>query len=148
MPAKLPNSIARLLEGKTLAPLLRHAERLRNVARILHHLLPPSLQDHCQVVNLRDGVLHLGVDSPAWASRLRFQIPKILKELGAYPGLGINALRVRVVPAGRSLSKPASRPRLSPQSARLLRQTATGLSDPRLRAALLKLASRGEKSEG
>jgi hypothetical protein len=48
--------------------------------KILSHL-PKELQPYCRVANFHAGELKLAVASSAWAMRLRYVIPELLKTL-------------------------------------------------------------------
>ncbi len=142
-----PKSVGRILRlsSATLAPLLTRVQLLARLTRTLHSHLPTSLAQHCQVANLKDGVLVIGVDSPAWAARLRYQLPQLLRHIQAddiVPDL--TELRMRIQPAaeikvGRSRLPVA----MSTDTGVLLSQVAEGITDPDLRAALKRLSRRG-----
>ncbi len=121
-------------------------ERARELARLdtaVAAELPADMRPHCQVANLRAGTLVLAADSPAWAARLRFHAPRLLRRLRAR---GLKAQRVRVliqapIPARRETPVPPPR-RLSAEAARLIHQQAEAIADPDLAAALRRLARR------
>jgi len=128
----------------TLAPLLRHARRLREVERDVLGTLDRALRPHCRVANVRDDTLVLDADSPVWASRLRYQTAELLERLPCREALGIRRVRVRVRPAHAPPGAAAPRPRrLSPTAAALIYSVARTVDPGPLRRALLRLASRG-----
>ena len=95
----------------------------------------------------RDGELVLGVDSPAWSSRLRFLIPSLLQKLRDRQDPQIRHIALRVVPRESPPHRVTRPVRLSTANAQLLRQTARAMDDDRLRAALLRVASHSRNSE-
>ncbi|MFM7618181.1 MAG: DUF721 domain-containing protein [Actinomycetes bacterium] len=61
-------------------------------------ILGPDLAPHVRFVSLRDGVLVLGATDPAWASRARFEGPRVATEVDARQGAGtVREVRVRVL---------------------------------------------------
>jgi predicted nucleic acid-binding Zn ribbon protein len=77
------------------------ADDPRRIARIAtdwDEILGPELAPHVRFVSLRDGVLVLGAMDPAWASRARFEGPRVAAELDARQGAGtVRDVRVRVL---------------------------------------------------
>lgn len=142
-------SAASFLRGKDIARLVQQAEALAQLSRAIRKLLPDPLKEHCQVLGLDQGQLHLAVDSPVWSARLRYYSPRLLQQLAARGTVKVRTIETSVLPPRRSRPEPGRpRPRLSVQNGRLLSQTAQGIADQELRAALLKIASRAGKSEG
>ncbi|WJW74945.1 DUF721 domain-containing protein [Thiohalobacter sp. IOR34] len=144
MSTRKPVSIGDFFEplGKSgLARLTERSRRLARFDRALRERLPPDLARHCRVGNLRDNVLILYVDSSAWAARLRFHSPQLLRQLRQEGPVKPRDIQVRVMPpaAPRPRTKAAG-PRLSSDSARLLEQTAHALGDEKLAQALRRLA--------
>ena len=61
-------------------------------------ILGPELAPHVRFVSLRDGVLVLGATDPAWASRARFEGPRIAAAVGDRGGsAAVREVRVRVL---------------------------------------------------
>ena len=115
-------------------------EDIRGQSLLLENLLsqlPPDFRPHCAGIRPDGDTLVVFADSPVWATRLRYEAPRILSETG------FRKLRVRVA-AASATSPPAVRkaPSLPAAAAALLRETAAGVADPDLAAALLRLASR------
>ncbi len=60
-------------------------------------LVGPALADHARPVSLRDGVLVVAVDQPAWATQVRFLATQVLGRIAESTGRGeVTELRVRV----------------------------------------------------
>lgn len=123
--------------------LLEHSLLLERLGNQVHVLLPDACRPHCQVANLRDGLLSIAADSPAWAARARFLAPRLLQDLQQQTDLPIHRIRVSVVPIKNSIARPAPRRAgLSHKTLALLEETAQSMEDPALRSALLRLARR------
>jgi len=144
---KSPKPLHKLLHGSSdaLSRVLGHAGRLAALDRAVHPLLGEPLARHCRVANLRRDTLVLQVDSPAWAARLRYQTPALLKSLhGSDPASGLDGLRdieVKIAPPAEP--RPARAMRAAPMSAdsaRLIEAVAEDTADGALRSALRRLA--------
>ena len=72
--------------------------RIDRIATDWDDVLGPELAPHVHFVSLRDGVLVLGATDPAWASRARFEGPRIAADLDGRQGAGtVRDVRVRVL---------------------------------------------------
>jgi len=119
-------------------------------------VLPGPLADHTRPRHYEQGKLTVSAPSAAWASRLRQQQASLIDRLRREPGLAeLRELAVQIVPKGehdtaadlRTLADSTRRApaRLTPQTARLLREVAERVTDPDLRAALERLALTAEQ---
>ncbi len=126
--------------------IARHSEALMQLQRRLRDLLPSPLAEHCHVANARGRTIIVYVDSAAWATQLRFLSDQLAKTL---LGEGGGRLKVRVRPSSRPSAPRKTRPapRLSPDNARLLRESAGAISDEALGRALRRLARRASTGE-
>ncbi|MCL7461532.1 DciA family protein [Pseudomonas sp. NW5] len=137
-----------LRTDRTLRQLMGAARRLEQLQQCLEQQLQPAARAHCKVASWRDGVLLLIITSSEWATRLRYQQQRLLRLLQACPEFaGLQRILMRVRPAYTPQAGNRPPPRLSGEAAQTLRSTATGISDPRLRAALERLASHGELAD-
>lgn len=149
MPITAPKHLAGLLKSgsESLGPLLAHVRRLEALNKMLREQLPPPLNQHCQAANLRDDTLLLHADSPAWALKLRYSAPVMLERLRRQPGLQqLRTINVKVKPTGIATT-PAKKTRhaqMSEDTAKLLDDVAGAITDPTLRASLLRLARHGK----
>lgn len=56
-----------------------------------------EIADHAVPRSVRDGVLVLVVDQPAWATQLRYLVPELLARIDASaPGAGVAEIQIRV----------------------------------------------------
>jgi hypothetical protein len=136
--------VASLLKKQSgaLQHSLEHSLRLKQLDYAIKALLPEELASHCRIANLRKNRVVMQADSTAWATRLRYQTPEILKQLQEYNALqGIKSIQVTVAPASKPRGKTRRQARpLSEQNARIIRSAAESLADPELAAALRRLA--------
>ncbi|NQD96989.1 DUF721 domain-containing protein, partial [Pseudomonas sp. CrR25] len=108
---------------------------------LLESQLQPAAREHCHVASWREGCLLLIVTDGHWATRLRYQQRRLLRQLQTLEEFATLAkILFKVQPptaerraAGRTIS-------LSNSAAENIQATAEGISDPKLRAALERLA--------
>ncbi len=139
-----PSKINKLTGGGRYTQLLSRARELMALDKRLHELIPTPLNEHCRTLTISGTTLILAADSPVWAARLRFHASRLVKQLADYPRLNVRAVRVRVRPPAR-LSPPIKRHTMSALTSRgaaSLKQAALSISDPALKAGLLRLARR------
>lgn len=143
-----PVTIGRILGNSAVSRLMAGASILGELDAIVRKLLPSPMKEHCRVLSVRDRVLVLAADSPVWAARLRFHSPALVKQLGNMKTVNLRTVQVRVRPLDKppAVQKRLNKPVLSTTSSRSLEQTARGVTDPGLKAALLRLA--GRKQQG
>ncbi len=129
-----------------LARAIRRARQLDTLNNLFNQLVGKPLRQHCQVANLRQQTLIVHVDSPAWATRLRYQQSRLLTQLRALEQYSqITELKIQVKPVF-SKRAPARRPALPGQAAReqASRQLAQ-VRDPQLRGRLARLLATASK---
>jgi len=135
-PKKLPGI---LQSSKIARGLLSQAQDLQLLLTRVRKHLPPPLESHCRAALVKNRQLILFMDSPTWASRLRYY-SRDLKSLLLRDGMRVERVSVRVMISNAPLrhKKPAVK-RLSSDNASLIRQTAEGIGDEDLSAALRRL---------
>ena len=133
-----------LLQDKhsPIADLCKKAIFIQEVDHKLKKILDPSIQDHFVLANIKTDIAILLVSSPAWATRLRYNIPAILNALNNHLNFtSIKTIRIKVknpIP-----DNPVSKKKLiylSDNSAQFLNDVANNFNDPQLRACFLKLS--------
>ena len=128
---------------KHLSALLRRAQALARLSASLRAALPGDLADHATLANIRGTVLVMQVDSPAWASRLRFQQSTLLGFLQEKHKLPVESLEIKVSDAQRYAgADKRDRPSMPTEATRQLKSAAAYIDDAALSAALFRLASR------
>jgi predicted nucleic acid-binding Zn ribbon protein len=112
--------------------------------------MPEPLASHAHPVRYSDGLLYVHIDTPAWASRLRQQLPTLTASLKKEAALrDLVEVRFRVVPRGAAPDAPVSAAppsRVSAAAAAVIQRSAADIANPELRAALERLARRNESS--
>ena len=145
MRSSAPARIGKLLGRSEASRLLAQARALGELDALVKRLIPSPLNGYCRVLSLRDTTLVLAAASPVWAARLRFHTPLLVKQLSNHPAVKVRTIQVRVRPPDSppvAANKLSRLRQLSAGNAATLRQTARSVSDPGLKAALTKLASR------
>jgi hypothetical protein len=121
--------------------VLQRGQFLHRLNRLVSRLLDDDSKLHCQVGNLRDGILILYADTTAWASRLRYQGPALLKQLQQRKGLeSLQQVEIRVMPREEKVSKE-HKAELSEEASSCLSACADSIEDDALRNALQSLAA-------
>jgi hypothetical protein len=130
--------------GYHIPPLItQKLAQLQVLNQALYEIIPIEFLGHVHTAGLENGILHICVDSPVWATRLRFQQQAITRQLSDKIKLTIKSLRILVKPAAVSIPSSYTRkPYFSRSSADLLKGLGNNTQDPQLREALLKLAKR------
>lgn len=125
--------------------VLQRGQFLHRLNRLVSHLLDDDSKRHCQVGNVRDNTLILYVDTTAWASRLRYQGPALLKQLQQRKGLeSLQQVEVRVMPQEEKVSKE-HKAELSGVASSCISACAESIGDDGLRNALQNLAAHHSK---
>jgi hypothetical protein len=146
LPARSPAALLR--EDKPLRALFNEAQRIDQLQQLLASQLQPAAREHCHVASWREGRLLLIVTDGHWATRLRYQQTRLLRQLKAFEVFaGLQRIIFKVQPSVGGSSAPVTEGRLSPAAAESLQATAETVSDPRLREALERLARHGKASE-
>jgi hypothetical protein len=136
--------------GGPLAQLLHASQKQEALLAQLRQRLPHDLAAALRSASLDRGCLRLGVAGSAWATRLRFLAPQLLRRLEGWPHGPVETIEVRVsVPAGAgpSIAQAVPAP-LSDASREHLEAVAQSAADPRLAAALRSLARSAQQPAG
>ena len=143
-PAAQPPA-ALLRQARPLRLLLNQAERLAHLQRLLESQLQPAARAHCHLASWRDGTLLLVVTDGHWATRLRYQQKRLQRQLQALEAFGnLQRILFKVQPPVTAPQRASQATELSVRAAESLRDTAEGITDPKLRAALERLASHAD----
>ncbi len=140
-----PRALRGVLRGPGDMTLARLGARTRELARQqrrLQQALPRDFAGEWQLARLDTEELALVANSPVWASQLRYRQTELLD--AAQWQIGQRPRRCRITIEPPRLQRRRAGPRhLSADSARLLEATANDCDNPKLAAALRRLASRG-----
>lgn len=130
----------------TVAGLYERAEALLRYEQVLLAELPGAARTHVRLARLDRQELVLATDGPEWRHRLRYLGPRLRSIAGEQ--LGIEPARVTVKVTDLPRRPRQAPPReLSDQAARTLASASRHVPEPRLAAALARLASRGSPPE-
>ena len=143
-PAK---ALDKVLRGTLeLRSLLNAARRLDHLQALVDAQLEANLRPHCKLAHWSNGTLLLVLDNGQWASRLHYLQRRLLRGLQALPEFyGLERIVFKVQPLHAWQPQAAQSRTLSAQAGADLRDAAQGISDPKLRAALERLAAHAEK---
>lgn len=146
LPAKAPAALLR--EAKPLKALFGEARRLDRLQQLVDSQIQPAAREHCRVASFREGSLLLIITDGHWATRLRYQQRRLLRQLQALDAFeGLTRILFKVQPPDPPRHQVGPAPLLSSRAADNIQQTAQGIADPRLRAALERLASHATPAE-
>jgi len=138
--ARLPAVLLR--EAKPLKAIFRHAQRLGQLQSLVESQLQPAAREHCHVASWREGTLLLIVTDGHWATRLRYQQKRLLRQLQAFDEfINLDRILFKVQPPTVLQGAAGHTIDLSSVAAESIQATAEGITDPKLRAALERLAS-------
>lgn len=97
-----PTPLARALDAVTGRLGMAPTEHLSGVFAHWEEVAGPVVAAHARPVGLRDGVLHLEVDEPGWATQLRHLERQLVERLSTHLGEGsVTGVRVRVAGSNR-----------------------------------------------
>jgi len=117
---------------------------LKHMELFVDEQLPAGLREHVKPLNISGYTLVLMVSSPAWKSKLRFQLPELEKQLQQKTGNQLRQISVKIVPKkqyeGNTGGKKNKRSSLSPSSQSIIKGLADSLDDSRLKSSLLRLS--------
>lgn len=138
--ARAPSVLLR--EAKPLKAIFGHAQRLSHWQRLLESQLQPAAREHCHVASWREGTLLLIVTDGHWATRLRYQQKRLQRQMQAFEEFAsLERILFKVQPPTVQQGAAGHTLDLSSTAAETIQATADGITDPKLRAALERLAS-------
>jgi hypothetical protein len=120
--------------------LLAQVQRLNQLNQILRAFLPPYLHDHVTLARLDSEGWVVQTDSPAWAARLRYILPNLRQPLGEKLGIEVPPPQIRIAPPEVPSPPPSRRMIITDNTVKTLEEAAQQFSDPRLSAAVMRLA--------
>lgn len=124
------------------APLIAHATGLLELNQWVQSQLPKRYREHVQVLQYHNQQLTLGVTDACWITQLRHTVPDLISKLQKIPIFTeLQNIRLRILPPSTVLNQTAiPERRLSAATMQCLKELADGVSHPRLKKALHKLA--------
>ncbi len=135
-------------ENNKLSDIVIKAQHLIKLDKILLNHVPENMRSHCKVANLSNGILSVHVDSPTWATQLRYHIPDLMLALRAREEFAnLVSIKHRVRPSEEDRKKKMTKVKpLSSESKKSLQEIAKVMEHPKLAEALNRLASKPIKS--
>ena len=138
--AHSPKSVHQLLRDR---PTLKRIESEISAQQALlgqvRRLLPEDLAGHCLAARLHDRHMTLHVDSPVWATRLRYLTNQILNLLRPdHPSL--QGIKIKLLPARQAPVPGRRTARRSDVAAAIIHDSARDTNSPQLREALQRLS--------
>lgn len=140
-PSSAPQHAERWASLGDLGALVARAQWLDEIDQRFRRHLPSALAPHVRVANINEQTLVVAVSSPAWKARMRMETPALLGAAEA-AGLSARALTIKVVPPDVQTPERRGAP-LSATARATLETAAQSVSDPELKAQLLRLAASG-----
>ena len=143
-----PPTARQWLKNQTsLRGILRHSAQLKNGESILKQHLPIPLQRHCQLANYRENILFLHADSAAWATKLRYYVPKLTESLKkTFYFKNLKKVTINTRPNdnhGPAYPHKPHRFTISKDTAKLINNLADSVTNDELANSLKRLARRG-----
>ena len=77
--------ILRKDNNKIFAKLINKNKNLETLAGIFNSVIDPSIAKNCRLASIKDRVMHISVKNAAWANRIRYYLPEMLKNLRTQP---------------------------------------------------------------
>ncbi|NKF52370.1 DUF721 domain-containing protein [Shewanella sp. WXL01] len=117
---KLPQDLSSIIHQADEIPgLAEKAELLANLNHYVKQAVSGPVADQLRVANLRQDVLVIETSSAAWASRINFQKPKLLRQLQAETLPMLTAIEVKINPRLAIAARPTTvnQSKISSQSA-------------------------------
>ena len=137
--ARHPGDLIRT--NSTLKGLYAKAGAVERLQVLLDTLLEPAAREHCRVASMRDGTLRLVVTDSHWATRMRYQQKRLVRQLQAFNEFAtLTKIHCKVQPVVVKKPPALDPMRRSAVAAETLLETADQVKDPGLRAALERLA--------
>ena len=127
--------------------VMAHARLLLKLSSRFDELAPGTLRHAAHVANLKSGKIVIHADNSAVAAKIRQMSRRLCSEL-SLEGLECNEIEVKVQPRQSLYRSTASTIKpISARAAEILRATAEGLPQGKLRQALDTLLQRAIKAE-
>ena len=146
-PIKAQKTNSVLQSSTSLQRLVARAQATDQLQNLLNQFLQPAVREHCHLASYQAGTLTLIVTDGHWATRLRYQQKRLLKQLQNLPEFNqVSRIQFKVRPPLQPAKPKARTIELSEQAGQSIQASAEATSDPMLRAALQRLAKQANKT--
>jgi len=128
--------------------VMKRVAAIQKIDQVFKTLIDQELANHCQVANYRNGQVIIEVESAAWATLLRFQLPTLLSEMRQQGLASVASLDYYILtrPTEKPVKKLSVAKNLNPENAQYLQDIAAGMTDSKLKEALEKLSRHAQKN--
>ena len=146
MDARRPGDLLRT--HSTLKGLFRQARAIERMQSLVDSVMEPAAREHCRAASYQNGVLKLLVTDSQWATRLRYQQKRLIRQLQAYSEFAtLTKIHCRIQPPLVKKAPPVHKMQRSIVAAETLLETSRHVRDPNLRAALERLARHHQRDK-
>lgn len=141
---KDPQPLTQILSQDKVGMVIAKAKQLLRIQQILNDVLRKMQLPACKVLNVEYNQLYISAENAAIATRLRYLEPDLAQALQSHHETRmIQFIHAKVKPKTTlpETHTPEIEPKtpISPNNKQLIKTTAEGVMDARLRAALEKL---------
>ncbi len=145
--ARRPTDLLRT--SSTLRALLEKSRQLERLQALFESRLEPAAREQCRVASFETGVLRLVVTSSQWATRMRYQQKRLIRDLQTFNEFAtLTKIHCKVQPPLIKKAPPVRTIKRSKVASSTLQETAEHVCDPELKAALSRLARHHGEPEG
>lgn len=148
---KSSRSVNKLFEEARddLAILVTRTRQLKRLTSLFRSHIDKELAPHCYLSNIGETEITVYIDSAAWATRIRFQVPQLIPMLRESNPVFSNLENIKIkvlTPSGDTASPAPLRtgPNMSEENANGINSLSESIDDPDLQAALTRLARNGK----
>jgi len=100
-----------------LQKLIEKANAVSRLDRIFKNIVEKPLAEHCNVSKLKKSELIITVENSAWATRLLYAIPDIIKNINTQPEFKeVTSIRYHIEKPSVKASKPVPKKHLSKEN--------------------------------
>lgn len=121
-----------LAKDPSFKKLVEKANQLTQLNRLFKSLIDPNLAKHCNLAKLEKDQLSVIADNAAWATKLRFSIPDILKNLRIQPEFKMLKTIKFLVATAKMETSPSIKPKHAPKNAELWAETIRSLKKKKI----------------
>ena len=134
-------SVQDILRKGPFSQILASNQNNRDLREYICLQLSPISAAHCLSAQRHNDQLTVHADSPAWATKLRYQLASLLAECDRHQPLkGLKNVNVRVKPNSEPSQIQPPSPEITAADSHLIRSLADGIADEELRKRWLRLA--------
>ena len=110
-PSKIGGLLGKAAEGMGV----RNPVAVARVFSAWKKIVGPEIAARCEPTGLKDGVLKVSIESPAWAGQFKYLAPEVMRRLNEHLGAEIiTEIKPWVITANKAGKKRAEAPKDSP----------------------------------